>query len=342
MATVVQPITFDREQVELLKTTICKGATDNELKLFMAVCKSKNMDPFSKQIYAIKRWDPETQREVMTFQVGIDGFRAKADSTGLYEGQLPPQWCGADGVWKDVWLSSDPPRAARATVLRKGFREPMTAIALYTEYVQTKKDGTPNSVWRKSPANQLQKCAESLAFRKAFPEQLGGLYTEDEMGQADNADRNSPGTGTVAPEMRPGEMRPVEPRKPSDKAGSIGQGAAVQQPTAQAQPGVDPDIQALHARMNSKESSLKVFGELKASCVQVLGKEAGESSYYQVLGKYGVQHANEFKSTKPARECAAFIFTSLKQIQAEQAIEASERASEPVEEWGEMHEVTQK
>jgi hypothetical protein len=71
--------------------------------------------------------------------------------------------------------------------------------------------------------------------------------------------------------------------------------------------------------MNSKESSLKVFGELKEACVKVLGKEAGESSYYQVLGRFGVQHANEFKSTKPARECAAFIFTSLKQIQADQA-----------------------
>jgi phage recombination protein Bet len=306
--------------------------------LFLEVCKAKNMDPFSKQIYAIKRWDPETQREVMTFQVGIDGFRAKADSTGFYEGQLPPQWCGADGQWKDVWLSPEPPRAARATVLRKGFREPMTAIALYTEYVQTKKDGTPNSVWKKSPANQLQKCAESLAFRKAFPEQLGGLYTEDEMGQADNADRNSPGTGTVALEMR---QQPKEEPKRTPPPPTTGQASPVQQPTAQSQPRVDPDIQALHARMNSKESSLKVFGELKASCVTVLGKEAGESSYYQVLGRYGVQHANDFKSTKPARDCAAFIFTSLKQIQAAAAAEQAGVPDAPpvTDEWGE---VTQK
>jgi phage recombination protein Bet len=309
-------MTFDREQVELLKSTICKGATDNELRLFLEVCKAKNMDPFSKQIYAIKRWDLEAQREVMTFQVGIDGFRAKADSTGLYEGQLPPQWCGADGVWRDVWLSPGPPAACRVSVLRKGFREPMTATALYTEYVQVKKDGSPNSMWRKMAAGQLSKCAEALAFRKAFPEQLGGLYSEDEMAQADNPDRDSRGTGAVAPEMR--QQPKEEPRKPAPPP-TTGQGAAVQQPAAQTQPGVDPDVQALHARMNSKESSLKVFGELKEACVKVLGKEAGESSYYQVLGRFGVQHANEFKSTKPARECAAFIFTRLKEMQADQA-----------------------
>lgn len=312
---VQKSVTFDREQVELLKSTICKGATDNELKLFLEVCKAKNMDPFSKQIYAIKRWDPDSQREIMTFQVGIDGFRAKADSTGLYEGQLPPQWCGPDGQWRDVWLSPEAPRACRVAVLRKGFKEPMWATALYAEYVQTKKDGTPNSMWRKMPTAQLAKVAEALSFRKAFPEQLGGLYSDDEMGQAENPNPESRGTGTVAPEMR--QQPKEEPRRPAPPP-TTGQGAPVQQPTAQAQPGVDPDVQALWARMTSKESSLKVFAELKDACKKVIG-EGGESSYYQVLGRFGVQHANEFKSTKPARECAAFIFSRLKEIQADQA-----------------------
>ena len=327
-----KPITFDREQVDILKSTICKGASDNELRLFLEVCKAKNMDPFSKQIYAIKRWDPDAQREVMTFQVGIDGFRAKADSTGLYEGQLPPQWCGPDGVWRDVWLSSDPPAAAKSTIFRKGFKEPMVSIALYREYVQVKKDGTPNSVWRKSPANQLAKCAESLNFRKAFPEQLGGLYSDDEMGQADSPDPRSTGTGTVAPEMR--QQPKEEPRKPAPP--TTGQGSPVQQPTAPAQPGVDPDVQAMWARMTSKESSLKVFAELKDACKKVIG-EGGESSYYQVLGRFGVQHANEFKSTKPARECAAFIFSRLKEIQAEAKPADQPTDAPPVtDEWGEV------
>ena len=86
-----------------------------------------------------------------------------------------------------------------------------------------------------------------------------------------------------------------------------------------------------------RERSLKVFAELKDACKKVIG-EGGESSYYQVLGRFGVQHANEFKSTKPARECAAFIFSRLKEIQADQAKPADQPTDAPpvTDEWGEV------
>ena len=157
------------------------------------------------------------------------------------------------------------------------------------------------------------------------------FFTQDlEDRQPDTPPDEDPyrGTGTVAPEMRPQPKE--EPRKQAQTQ-TTGQGAPVQQPTAKATPPVlvDPDVRALWARMNSKESSLKVFGELKASCVTVLGKEAAESSYYQVLGRYGVQHANEFKSTKPARDCAAFIFTRLREIQDEKTKELEQQDDAP-------------
>jgi len=175
-----------QDQISLLKRTICKDSDDDEFALFVSICKKMRLDPFARQIHAVKRWDSSQQREVMSIQVSIDGFRLIADRTGQYAGQLGPFWCGDDGVWKDAWLSSSPPAAAKVGILRHGFTEPMWGVARFDAYAQMTKQGQLNSMWRKLGDVMIAKVAEALGLRKAFPHELCGVYSTDEMLQASN------------------------------------------------------------------------------------------------------------------------------------------------------------
>lgn len=158
-----------------------------ELSAFLHLCQRTRLDPFSRQIYLIGRYDKRQRRKVYTPQTSIDGYRViahrAAAEAGHALGYEDTLWCAKDGRWQDVWLSEEPPAAAKVTVIRNGMR--FSAVARYAEYVQLK-DGAPSGLWGKMPATMTAKCAEALALRMAFPHDLAGVYTAEEMAQADN------------------------------------------------------------------------------------------------------------------------------------------------------------
>ena len=175
---------FDARQIQLLKDTICKGATDQEFELFVGVCKRTGLDPFAKQVYPVKRWDSKLGRDSMTIQTSIDGYRLIADRTGRYcPGREPTYEYDAQGN-----LVSATAYVKKQT--RDGTWHEVAAKAFYEEYCQTfldKKTGEkkPTQFWEHMKHNQTAKCAESLAIRKAFPAELAGVYSQEEMQQSE-------------------------------------------------------------------------------------------------------------------------------------------------------------
>ena len=155
--------------------------SDDELRLFAMVSNRSGLDPFAKQIYAVKRG------KKVTFQTGIDGYRSIAARTGLYDGQDEPEYgppCGCDGK------PEGHPEYATVRVYRKGVGRAIAATAYWHEYRPGA--GDYDAMWVRMPRVMIGKVAEALALRKAFPydpENRQGIgadvYTDDEMRQVD-------------------------------------------------------------------------------------------------------------------------------------------------------------
>jgi len=156
------------QQLETVKKVIAPNATPEELELFLFDCKRRGVHPLAKLIHFTKRggkYVPVTS---------IDYMRSQASATGEYAGS-------DDALFSGARKTND--STATVTVYRmvKEQRCAFTASALWDEYCPP--EGR-DMMWQKMPRTMLAKCAESLALRKGFPQQLAGLYSAEEMQQA--------------------------------------------------------------------------------------------------------------------------------------------------------------
>lgn len=252
--------TFTDVQVAALRQLGVEDAPKGDLDLFFHQAKRTGLDPFAKQIYMlgrrtkIKVWNERAKRQdeewVMkyTIQTGIDGYRVTGHRLARLAGDEiaveGPFWRGAEGGWDDVWLDPNrPPLAAKYIVVKNGVK--YSSVAMYGEYVQTySKDGQqqPNSMWAKMPANQLAKCAEAAAWKKAYPNDFSGMVLEDAV-QVIEAESTS-----VTSE-----------RVPAPKGGTAGLAAKLGV-TASPEPAPDPVVLASDAEIRALVDALAEGG----------------------------------------------------------------------------------
>lgn len=202
---------FNAEQRQLIRDTYANGANDAEFAVLMEVAKARRLNPFTKQIHFVKRPDRDRGRDVWSAQASIDGLRALAERSRLYDGQDEPEY-EYDDAGKLL--------RAKVKVYRKDWRRPAVGVADYDEYVQLTRDRVPNTFWKNKPRIMLAKCAEALALRKAFPEDTSGLYVPEELG-ADAGVPQLPGAPDL-PRISPhGEVIDGASYEPVEKADEI-------------------------------------------------------------------------------------------------------------------------
>ena len=258
------------EQLELVKRTIGKDLTHDELALYLHMCANEwNVHPLSKMIFPIKYGGR------MTFVSSIDFLRARAAATGEH--------AGTDDATLDNGAPVDlHPVSATVTVYRlvKGHRCAFTATARWKEYVPQN-----NALWLKMPSTMLSKCGEALALRKAFPAELAKLYAPEEMEQA-----------KIERDITPPAPPPVEPVPPPSPASA----SSPPPVTITGSPdNLIPDV--ITAAGTAAQTHFKAW--LKFA--EAMKGQVGTATYYKILGAAGVEHANQVVIWKQQQFIAA-------------------------------------
>jgi phage recombination protein Bet len=152
---------FSKDDIDLIKSTVAKGATDNELKLFLYRCKNMGLDPLKPgQVHFVKYGSAPG-----SIIVGIEGFRSKAAATnklsGIKRGVIRDEKGKVVAGWCEVY--------------RTDWQHPAREEVAFSEYT------TGKNLWQTKPETMIKKVAEVAALRMAFPDVLGGVYSDDEM-----------------------------------------------------------------------------------------------------------------------------------------------------------------
>ena len=186
---------WDQDQVSLIKSTVAKNATNDELALFLYRCKHMDLDPLKPgHIHFVKY-----SAGPGTIVIGVDGFRSKAAKTGKHTGTKRGILRSTDGRCIGAW----------AEVFRSNWTQPAREEVSLAEY------NTGKGIWSQKPETMIKKVAEVAALRMAFPDELGGIYSDDEMQDVPQAEE----TREVGPrEVNPDPLKEYREKREAVEA----------------------------------------------------------------------------------------------------------------------------
>lgn len=244
---------------ELIRNYMVSGNKEavsiNELIVFMNLCRFNGLNPWIKEAYCIKYGN-----EPAAMVIGKEAFEKRADSHPAYDGNTSGIIVSTEsgdvkyrtGTFK---LPDETVIGGFAEVFRKDRSHPYRVEVSMDEYAGKKKDGTLNSQWSKRPATMIRKVALVQALREAFPHNVSGMYTAEEVGQVEPMELPVEVPHDVRPEVQASQPEPQDAQDTQNNAQNIQNSAQDPQPTPAENPQPEPQ------QMNAAEAAL--FGSFK-------------------------------------------------------------------------------
>lgn len=196
------PVKFTSQDI---RERLCPNATDSELALCVELCNRQHLNPFTKEVYLVKYGNAPASI-ITSYQV----FNRRANRQESYggiksgvvvmrEGKIVKKRGSA--VYKQV---GEQLLGGWAEVQFKDGKEPAYVELALTDY------STGKSNWAKMPGVMIEKCAKAGAWRLAYPDEFGGMYTGEEMDQKVAQDMRA-GTQAVEAESVEPAVDPLQP-----------------------------------------------------------------------------------------------------------------------------------
>lgn len=289
------------DMVATIKQTVCKGASDAQLSMFLEVCKRTGLDPFLKEIYFV------ADRGII--MAGRDGYLRVANEDPQFDGM-------ETRVERD---EKNIPIKAICTVWRKDRTHPVVCEAYYSEY---KKSGP---VWSQYPSAMISKVAEVLALKRSFA--INGVVTEEEIG------KDGGGSAAAAQDVAQAKIAALQAGKTyeappidaefEDLPPETGAGADSPPPDpTPAEEAVhaveDADARATKRPKPTRFAILESFRELKKRYQKI----ENEPAYYAVLKQFGVEKSSLFPETEAgltkARACYSVMRIDVANLETQQ------------------------